>query len=187
MDQTPPSLLERMRQPTDQDAWNRFVQLYTPLLFLYARRLGLQEHDAADLVQEVFALLVRKLPEFRYEAHKRFRGWLWTVTVNKWRERQRRQTVSPQAGEDELAELAVPDDTEAVSEAEYQRYLTRRALEVMRAEFQPATWQAFWECAVNDRPAAEVAAELGLSENAVYLAKGRVLRKLRRELEGLLE
>jgi RNA polymerase sigma-70 factor, ECF subfamily len=185
---TPPSLLERVRRPTDQEAWNRFVQLYTPLLLHWARRLGLQDPDAADLVQDVFAILVRRLPEFRYQPRQRFRGWLWTITVNKWRERRRVRTATPQADDPgRLDELAVADGAEGMAEDEYRRYLTRRALEVMKAEFQPATWQAFWETVVDERPTAEVARELGLSENAVYLAKGRVLRRLRRELDGLLD
>jgi RNA polymerase sigma-70 factor, ECF subfamily len=190
MDATPVSLLDRLRRPTDQPAWDRFVQLYTPLLSHWAHRLGLQGQDAADLLQDVFTLLVHKLPEFRYDPHRRFRGWLWTVTVNKWRERRRalvREVAPGQADEERLAELAVPDDVAAVGEEEYRQYLTRRALELMRSEFQPATWQAFWETVVNERPAGDVAPELGLSENAVYLAKGRVLRRLRKELEGLLD
>ena len=90
MDSTPVSLLERLRRPAEQAAWERFVRLYTPLLCQWARRLGLRGADAADLVQDVFVVLVQKLPEFRYDPRRRFRGWLWTVTLNKWRERRRR-------------------------------------------------------------------------------------------------
>jgi RNA polymerase sigma-70 factor (ECF subfamily) len=187
MNSTPVSLLERLRRPDEQAAWERFVQLYTPLLCQWARRLGLHGPDEADLVQDVFAVLVRKLPEFRYDPHKRFRGWLWTVTANKARERRRRPAVPVEGGADALADVPGPDDAEAVSEAEYREYLVRRALQLMQAEFQPATWKAFWECVTADRPAAEVAAELGLSVDAVYAAKSRVLRRLRRELEGLLD
>ncbi|MBI1915564.1 MAG: sigma-70 family RNA polymerase sigma factor [Planctomycetes bacterium] len=185
---TPVSLLERLRQPADRAAWDRLVELYTPLLCDWTRRLGLQESDAADLVQDVFTILVQKLPEFTYDRHKSFRGWLWTVTVNKCREMQRRRTARARSADTAaLGAVSVPDTTEAIDEAEYRQYLVRRAMELMRSEFQPASWQAFWECVVNERPAAEVAGELGLSENAVYLAKGRVLRRLRRELEGLLD
>src|SRR5438067_1653747 len=91
MNTTPVSLLERLcHADAEQAAWQQFVELYTPLLCQWARRLGLQNHDAADLVQEVFAVLVRKLPNFRYDPDRRFRGWLWTITVNKARERHRR-------------------------------------------------------------------------------------------------
>jgi RNA polymerase sigma-70 factor (ECF subfamily) len=164
------------------------VDLYTPLLYHWARQLGLQQSDAADLVQEVFVVLVQKLPDFRYQANQRFRGWLWTVTVNKHRERQRRRAGKLQgAGDVGLEDLADPRIDEAVAEAEYRTYLARRALELMQTDFQLTTWKACWECIVEGRPPAEVAAELGLTVNAVHLAKSRVLRHLRAELAGFLD
>ena len=84
-------LLERLREPGQDQAWQRFVQLYTPLLYTWAHWQGLQGADAADLVQDVFTLLLRKLPEFRYDKDRSFRGWLRTLTLNKWRENQRRK------------------------------------------------------------------------------------------------
>jgi RNA polymerase sigma-70 factor (ECF subfamily) len=188
MNTTSPSLLERLRSPDEQTAWERFVQLYTPLLCHWAHRLGLRGQDADDLVQDVFTILVQRLPEFQHDPQKRFRGWLWTITLNKWRERQRRRPPPALVADSALqADLLSPDGTPAVDEAEYQQYLIKRALELMQAEFQPATWKAFWECLVGNRTAADVAAELGITENAVYLAKGRVLRRLRQELQGLLD
>jgi RNA polymerase sigma-70 factor (ECF subfamily) len=188
MNTTPASLLERLRRPDEPEAWERFVQLYTPLLSHWARRLALPRGDASDLVQEVLTLLVQKLPHFAYDKHRRFRAWLWTVTLNQWRASRRRHTPTlVQGREDVLEELAVPDNAEAVSEAEYRQYLVGCALKLMRAEFQPSTWQAFWRCVVCDQPGAEVARALGLTENAVYLAKGRVLRRLREELDELLD
>jgi RNA polymerase sigma-70 factor (ECF subfamily) len=187
MDQTPFSLLERLRQPADELSWQCFVDLYTPLLCHWARHLGAAEQDVADFVQDVFVVLVRKMPEFRYDPQKRFRGWLWTVTLNKWRERCRRPAPVGQAGPEVLEELPVPDSAPGLEAAEYNQYLTLRALEVMRAKFQPATWQAFWQCVALGRPAAEVARELGTTENAIYIGNGRILRRLRKELEGLLD
>jgi RNA polymerase sigma-70 factor (ECF subfamily) len=187
-DSTPISLLERLRQPRQEAAWERFVQLYTPLLCHWAHKLGLEGQDAADLIQDVFTLLVQKLAEFRYDPGKRFRGWLWTLTRNCCRERLRRQQVPVQPGAPELlSQAATPGVAEEVAEEEYRQYLTRRAMQLMQAEFEQPTWTAFWESVVNERPAAAVAEELGLSENAVYLAKGRVLRRLREELAGLLD
>ena len=90
MNSTHSSLLERLRRPDDVEAWDRFVRLYTPLLFHWARGAGLRDPDAADLVQDVLVVLVRKLPEFHYDPRKSFRAWLRTVTLNKWRERLRR-------------------------------------------------------------------------------------------------
>ena len=116
MENTPPSLLERVRLSIDQQAWERFVQLYTPLLHHWARKLGVPDEDAADLIQYIFAVLVRRLPEFRYDARRRFRGWLWTITLNKWRERRRHRLSTPQADPEQLDALEVPDDAELVSE-----------------------------------------------------------------------
>jgi RNA polymerase sigma-70 factor (ECF subfamily) len=187
MNTTSVSLLERLRQPTARQAWQRFVELYTPLLYYWARRLGLQEQDAADLVQEVFTLLVRKLPDFIYNREKSFRSWLRTVLLNKWREYRRGKGLPVQPADEELAGLASPDNVAAWSEAEFQQHLTMRALQLMQAEFQPVTWKACWEHVICGRPAAEVAQELSITVNAVYLAKGRVLRRLRQELAGMLE
>jgi RNA polymerase sigma-70 factor, ECF subfamily len=184
---TSASLLERLHQPAQEHAWARFVQLYTPLLFFWARRLGLQEPDAADLVQDVFALLVRKLPEFTYDRHRSFRAWLRTVTLNSWRNRRRRAELPRAEGPADLDGLAGPDPADVLGEEEYRRWLVGRALELMQAEFQPSTWKACWECVVHGRPAAEVAADLGLSVGAVYMAKSRVLSRLRLELADLLD
>jgi RNA polymerase sigma-70 factor (ECF subfamily) len=187
MHATPVSLLERLRRPSEPGAWDRFVELYTPLLYYWARRMGLQEPDAADLVQEVFTILLQKLPEFTYDADKSFRAWLRTITLNKWRAKQRRAGTRREEGDEALAGLSGPDAAEALWEAEYRQQLVRRALEIMQGEFQPATWKACWAVVVEGRPAAEVAAELGLSPGAVRSAKFRVLSRLREELEGMLD
>jgi RNA polymerase sigma-70 factor (ECF subfamily) len=180
------SLLERLRRPGEADAWARLVELYTPLLFYWACRTGIREQDAADLVQEVFAVLVQKLPEFMYDRHKSFRGWLRTILFNKWRDQRRRlEAARFQSNDLVLDNLADPEGPEMFWEAEYRQQLVGRALELMQAEFQPTTWKACWETVVSDRPAADVADELGLSVDAVYAAKSRVLRRLRQELAGL--
>jgi RNA polymerase sigma-70 factor (ECF subfamily) len=188
MDTTNTSLLQRLKVPVDQRAWSRFVDLYTPLIYSWARGLGLQESDAADLVQEVFALLVEKMPEFAYDRHRSFRAWLRTVTLNKWRDRGRRLAARPtEVTGRQALEAAEARAESSFGEVEYRQHLVARALELMQAEFQPTTWRACWEFVVAGRPAAEVARRLGISENAVHLAKGRVLRRLRRELQGLLD
>lgn len=188
MHKTPVSLLERLRRPDEQAAWDRFVELYTPLIYHWASSLGLQDQDAADLVQDVFVTLVRKMPEFIYDPTKGFRNWLRAVTFNRWRDHLKRRGKRPPAGGDgSLTGLPAPDGEVAFWEVEYRRHLVGRALRVMRAEFRPTTWRACWGLVVEGRPAVEVAAELGVSENAVYIAKGRVLRRLRQELEGLID
>jgi RNA polymerase sigma-70 factor (ECF subfamily) len=182
------SLLQRLRQPAAEEAWARFVRLYTPLLYHWARGVGLSAPEGADLVQDVLTVLVRKLPEFAYDPAGSFRSWLRAVTLNKWRENQRRPTLPLEpVNPESLANLPSPESAAAFEEAEYHQYLVHRAMELMKAEFQPETWQACWACVVDGRSAAEVARELGLSLNAVYLAKSRVLRRLHQELKGLLD
>jgi RNA polymerase sigma-70 factor (ECF subfamily) len=187
MHTTPVSLLERLRQPEDQAAWERFVELYTPLLYSWTRRQGMPPEEAADLVQDLFLLLVEQLPQFRYDPTKSFHAWLRTVFLNKWRNHQRRRSRgAAAAGGIPISELPVYDP-EAIDEAEYRQQLVSRALGLMQAGFEPATWQACWEFVAVGRPAEEVARSLGISRNAVYIAKSRVLRRLREELLGLLD
>jgi RNA polymerase sigma-70 factor (ECF subfamily) len=187
MSTTPVSLLERLRQPGQAKTWDRFAELYTPFLFYWARRLGAGPQDAEDLVQDVMAALVQKLPEFRYDRHKSFRGWLRTIITNLWRDRLRHAAAPAGFTEAELSGLASGDGLEALWDEEHRRHLASRALGLMRAEFQPTTWKACWEHVAEGRLAAEVAGELGISENAVYIASSRVLRRLRQELDGLLD
>jgi RNA polymerase sigma-70 factor (ECF subfamily) len=184
MDQTPVSLLARVSRQTSPDDWARFVDLFAPLLDGWAHALGLQDADAADLVQDVFVTLVRRLPDFEYDPRQSFRAWLWTVLHNAWRDRLRRRTANLVAPED-LDRLAEPDGLPAFVEADYRRYIVGRAVQVMRADFEPATWRAFWEQVVEGRTGADVAERVGLSVNAVYLARVRVLSRLRQELAGL--
>jgi RNA polymerase sigma-70 factor, ECF subfamily len=186
--ETPVSLLERLKLPSEQDAWTRFVQLYTPLLYDWARRVGLQESDAADLVQEVFTVLVRKLPEFNYDRGKSFRGWLRTVLLNRWRDGSPRRPVPATLAQDHvLANLPAPEAPADFEEREYRTYLVDRALQLLQREFPDVTWKAFTLYVLGGKSAPEVASQLQISVNVVYLAKSRVLGRLRQELAGLLD
>lgn len=181
------SLLLRLRQANDAGNWDRFVRLYTPLLFHWATRAGLQKHDAADLVQDVLMTLMRKMPEFEYDEKKSFRSWLRTVTLNHWRDRLKRRTTRPLPTAEVMEDVIGEDGLGQLIDAEYQKSLTARALELMQAEFRENVWKACWEHAIQGRPAAEVAIELGMTPGAVYTATSRVLARLRQELEGLLD
>ena len=190
MNTTSLTLLEALRRPGDQHAWLRFVQLYTPLLYHWARGVGLQQADAEDLVQEVFVMLLRKLPEFQYERNERtgsFRNWLRVVTLNKWRERCRRKALEPVADNDRVNDAAASCEMAVFEEAEYCQQLVRRALKLIQPEFSTAAWRAFHEHVVVGRDAAEVADALGIRIGTVYAAKSRVLTRLRRELAGLID
>jgi RNA polymerase sigma-70 factor (ECF subfamily) len=110
------------------------------------------------------------------------------VTLNRWRNQQRRRAVHDRIDPDaHLSDVAAPDGLETFEEDEYRRHVVGRALELIQADFQPTTWKAFWEFMVNGRSAAEVAAELGLAVGAVRAAKFRVLCRLHEELAGLLD
>lgn len=184
MDTTSASLLLGIRSPTDEVHWERFVRIYTPLLYNWARGMGLQDADAVDLVQDVFALLVQKLPEFSYDSRKSFRGWLRTVALNRWRETVRSRGV-PVGGGDILNGLPGPPG-ELFEETEFRLYVVRRALRLLESDFHVDTWHAFWEHVVSGKPAPVVARELGTTTGAVYAAKVRVLARLQEQLANLM-
>src|SRR5437879_2335026 len=153
---TPATLLHRLcGQPATGD-WERFVRLFTPLLERWARRLGVTDGDAEDLLQEIFVLLIRKLPDFRYDPARSFRAWLWTVfrhAALAWRKQQPR--VGPAL--EQLEELRSPDAIAEATEAEYRRYLLGRVVQIVQSDFAPITWQIFRQVAIEGRPGVEVA------------------------------
>lgn len=184
MHTTPLSLLQRLRDPGERQAWGTFVELYAPLLFVWSRRWGLQDSDAADLVQDVLMLLYRKLPEFEYDRAGSFRGWLRTVLHNKWRDRRRR-TIPEPAG-DQVEPVVEPSWAEQ-EEQEYRQHLLRVMLKKLRSEFPATMWAAFEGYVLESRPPAEVAARLQISPATVYAVKSKVFQRLRQELAGMLE
>jgi RNA polymerase sigma-70 factor (ECF subfamily) len=158
------------------------------LLYSWARQVGLSEADTADLVQDVFVTLLQTLPTFEYDRRKSFRRWLRTVTINKWREQGRRRARSPvQAGRGFGEDQLPAADLEQFWDVEFRQQLVSRALSIMNRDFQPATWKAFWEQVVGGRPAAAVAAELGMTVGAAFAAKFRILDRLRQEMAGMLD
>jgi len=187
MHTTSPTLLARLADSGPPDAWDRFVRLYTPLLLHWARAQGLQQADAADLVQQVLLKLVRVLPEYRCGAGQSFRGWLFRVAVNQAQDFRRRRATRPLPGANGLSGVAIADAVGEMDEAEYRAALVRRGLELVRPDFSEATWAAFTRLVVDGQPVPAVAAALAISENAVYMARHRVLARLRQELGGLLD
>lgn len=188
MHTTSPTLLRRLQDAADREAWERFVEIYTPMLYRWARASGLSDQDGSDLLQDVFVLLFAKFPKFDYDPQKgRFRGWLRTVLTNKLREKRRSRRAT--MAESQQSVLDLEDDNGVVPfwENEYRDQLIQQAMRVMQRDFERSTWKACWETAFHGRPAAEVAVELGLSPGAVYVARSRVLRRLRQELQGLLD
>lgn len=190
LNSTSVSLLRRLRENDHQEAWQRFVELYAPLILHWARGQGLGATDATDLTQDVMTVLVKELRSFEYDPRKdRFRGWLRTITVNKSRDYLRRQSVRAADCYNATVEqqAATANGVDLFEEAEYRSYLVNRALNLMKSEFKEETWRACWKQVVEEKKAGEVAREMGLSQNVVYLAKSRVLGRLREELRELIE
>jgi RNA polymerase sigma-70 factor (ECF subfamily) len=182
--QTRPSLLVRIRDARDDEAWGQFVEVYAPVVYHYARRRGLQDADAADLTQEVLrAVAVGRLD---YDPGRGpFRGWLFTLAHHKLYDflaRQRRPGRG--AGDSAAQELLEqqPAREEADWDEEYERQLFAWAADRVRGDFEEKTWQAFWQTAVEGRPGKEVAGALGMSVGAVYIAKSRVQARLKEQV-----
>ena len=132
MDKTSVNLLKRLKEPDSDSAWSRFVELYTPLMFYWSRQHGLNGTDAADLVQEILTLLVTKLASFEYDASQRFRGWLHTVTLNKARDWNRRQSLRPNTDQSSFFEhVAENSRSDAFEEREYRAFLVDRAKQLL--------------------------------------------------------
>jgi RNA polymerase sigma-70 factor (ECF subfamily) len=193
MAQTSLSLLERLREQTDVDAWKRLVTVYTPLISGWLRRHGVATADAEDLTQEVLAVVIREVPQFRHNQRPgAFRSWLRTITVHRLRDFWRARRLRPAVGDGEFGQLLdqLEDPHSVLSERwdrEHDRHVARRLMELIEPDFEPTTWQSFRRTALEGARAAEVAAELGLSVNAVLIAKSRVLRRLRAEARGLTD
>jgi RNA polymerase sigma-70 factor (ECF subfamily) len=194
MDETSTSLLDRLRDDSDQVAWQRLVDLYSPYIRGWLRRNGLVGQDADDQVQEVLLVVVRRLPEFRREPHAgAFRRWLRTITVNClrnfWRARQARPTATGDSNFiGMLDNLADPEsDLSQQWDREHDQHVTKQLLELIKPSFEAATWTAFQRVAIDGAAPADVAAELGITVNAVFIAKSRVMSRLRQEGKDLLD
>jgi RNA polymerase sigma factor (sigma-70 family) len=186
------SLLVRLRDGDDAEAWQEFVHLYAPVIYGFARKRGLQDADAADLMQDVLRSVSRTAPRLEYDPVRgTFRGWLYTVTRNKifnfLESRSRREQGSgDSAMHKRLEEHAGADGgLSAEWEADYQRAMAVQAMERVKGDFQAATWEAFLQTAVKGQPPAQVAARVGLSVGAIYVAKSRVIARLRQEIERM--
>jgi RNA polymerase sigma-70 factor (ECF subfamily) len=183
-------LLERARN-RDEDAWKRLLHLYAPLVTTWCGRWGVQGQDADDVSQEVFQAVAAGLDSFRRDRPgDTFRGWLRGITRNKLLDhlRRRQNQAEAQGGTDahrqmhQVAEPEWPDDSE-----QDLRGLYRRALELVRGEFEEKTWEMFWRATVEGHSPAAIAADLGVTAAAVRKSKSRVLHRLRQEIGDLTE
>lgn len=172
------------------EGWREFVNLYGPLVYGWCRQAGVAPSDAADVTQEVFTRVFAAIDEFRHDRPgDTLRGWLRVICRNKLLDFFRARAKSQQAaGGTEarqlLAEIAADDEGQESSVVSERRMLVRRAAELVKHEFEPQTWRAFWLTAVEQKSAPETAAALSISSGAVRQAKYMVLRRLRQELAG---
>ena len=187
------TLLVRLRDPKNSQAWEEFMRSYEPLVYGLVRKRGLQDADARDLCQDVFRSVARAIGRFEGQEPGSFRKWLLKIAKNNLlNQLNRRNRPGWENGGSALqrALASHPDpSSESVTEdeTEFRRHLFRFAATAIRSEFTSNTWQAFWRTAVDSQPVIAVATELKLSVGAVYIARSRVLARLReqvRELEG---
>ncbi len=186
------TLLERLRRQ-DPAGWQRFAELYGPVVYGWCRRSQLQPEDAADVAQEVFAAMLANLAGFRRNRPgDSFNGWLWTICQNKIRDHFRRRQEHAQGGTDaqqRWTQIPDPelDSSGSIAPPDDRTDLAQRVLELARAGVEERTWQAFWRLTVDGQDVADVAEALGMSTPAVYKAKYRVLRLIRSASQDLLE
>jgi RNA polymerase sigma-70 factor (ECF subfamily) len=191
--ETSASLLERLRTSPDEAAWRRLDELYRPLIRSWLFRDPSLGEEAEDVVQEVMGVLVRELPAFRRQRNGSFRRWLRTITAHRlgafYRSRKNRPVALGSPLEDSpLMQLADPNSELGRQwDREHDRYVLNRLMELIAPQFEPATLAAFRRVAVDGIAPARAAEELGVSLNAVLVAKSRVLSRLRQEAEGLID
>jgi RNA polymerase sigma-70 factor (ECF subfamily) len=185
------SLLLRLRDGQDHEAWLQFVDLYGPLIYRFGRKRGLQDADAADLTQLVLQAVSGAIQRLDYDAGRgTFRGWLFTVVryqLSKFLEQRRKQ---PQAGGPQavlrlLEELPALEEDASWWEQEYQQQTFLWAAERVRGHFAESSWQAFWLTAVEGQSIDAVAQALGLTVGAIYTARSRIIDRLRKEIQLL--
>jgi RNA polymerase sigma-70 factor (ECF subfamily) len=183
MDHPTDNLVDRLRRGGSRPDWERFVTLYRPLLEHWAESLSPSD-GADDLIQDVLLRVIQKLSSFAGQGDRSFVAWLRTVMWNRWRDLCRRAALRAWTGNGATLEAVADEDLGDGISAHDRTILVRRALQIMQSDFEPTTWRACWEHVAADRPAAEVAAELGVSVGVVYSASYRVIRRLRHELAG---
>lgn len=185
------SLLVQLRDGDNSDAWHEFLRLYGPVVYGFARKRGLQDADAADLMQDVLRSVSSAIGRLDYDRKQgTFRGWLFTITRNKVFNFLSARRIRPQGSGDTTTNKLLDTHPAAVDgadtwELEYQRRLAAIAMEQVKAEFQESTWRAFWLTAVEGQSAGDVAQQLKMSSGAVYVAKSRVLARLKQEVDTL--
>ncbi|MGJ8726423.1 MAG: RNA polymerase sigma factor [Roseibacillus sp.] len=184
------TLLLRLRRPEDQESWAEFTEIYTPLLYGYCQKREISHADTADIIQDVMRSVSIAMEKFEYDpARGKFKGWLFTAVrhaVGKhFRKASRRPLSIAETAMLQSLDERVDNSQEEEWETDYQRQLLSWAVEKVKPEFNPRIWQAFEATALNERPPDEVAAEMGMTKNAIAVAKSRVLQRLREKVQSV--
>lgn len=189
MHSTQTSLLRILQQPyvDHPEDWNGFARLYVPLFFEFCRRLGVPESERADVVQDMLIRVLKGISSFQRNETGSFRAWLFRLLKNAWIDRLRHNPNTARILEDPCLSSASTDPLEIIAEEEYRQYVIRRVHAKVLAEFSPANQLVFQRLVVEDQPATKVASDLGLSVNAVYLIRSRMLRRIREDLSDLID
>ena len=188
--ETRQSLLVRIQDPHDRGSWDEFMAIYRPAVYRIARRRGIQDADAQDLCQRVFISVAKSIHQWNHDRKKaRFRTWLYTITRNAVIDHFRAQAPDVPIGGTSVLKLIQQQSDETQQLIEFQqevrRSLFRHAATRVQHEFADSTWQAFWLTAVNGQPAKKVAQVLNISRGAIYIARSRVMKRLRHEIQLL--
>ena len=184
------SLLIRIQNHDDWESWNEFAEIYIPLIHRFACRQGLQEADAADLVQEVLRSVMRSIRKLKYDRNRgTFRGWLFQIARNKLKNHFGNVQRQPQGTGDVamLADRLVDSELNDMWERDYEQRVFEWAADQVRTRFSQCTWLAFWKSTVEQQSPTDVAGALGVSVGAVYIAKSRVLAQLKKKVNELRE
>ena len=190
--ETRASLILRLPRTEEAEAWREFVAIYEPFVYRFARRSGFQEADARELVQNVLLAVVKAVGRWQADPERaRFRTWLFTIARNQFLDliakKRRRQPVRSGSSSliDLLQQQPAPDQLAEQLALEHRQTLFRFAAARVRQTFKPTTWRAFWMTSVEQCPVEEAAETLGLSAGAVYIARARVLARLRDEVRQM--
>lgn len=190
MSPSPPTsltLLGQLRAPAAPAAWAKFDRLYRPLLIGWARKHGFGDADADDLAQEVLLKVARALPTFAPTPGGSFRGWLYAIARTTALDLRRNRATRALPAADGLSGAGAEPPLTEFEERDYRRHVVNRALELVRPELSEQTWAAFRLLMLEGLDAGAVAARLGITPNAVYLVRNRVLTRIRQEIDGLLD
>ncbi len=181
---TRPSLLVRLRDARDEDAWGEFTAVYEPVIYRMTQRRGMQDADAREVVQEVLMSVATAIDRFDIEGVGSFRGWLSRITRNATVDRfrtlaSRHETIDASGVLRRLDEVAGNTRLVDEFEADRRQQLFRWAASQMRRRTGEVNWMAFWKSSIEGQPIHDVASELGITEGAVYVARCRIIKRIR--------